>query len=97
VVAANEAGFRETTLDGETGFLVDRDEGAMSSAIDMLLGNEALQRALGRNGLERVRHFGLDSFWSQVERQLQCVARDNRLDRTWTDSDPTLQSRSNRS
>jgi len=84
VVAVREGGFRETIIDGETGFLVDRDEAGLSGAIEALLADDARQRALGTNGADLVeKRFSLGYYWAQVDRQLRAVATAGRLDHAW--------------
>ncbi|HJW69312.1 MAG TPA: glycosyltransferase family 4 protein [Candidatus Binatia bacterium] len=85
VIAVREGGLRESVRDGETGYLVDRDETALGAAIDAVIGDDALRRCLGTQGvaLAGVR-FGLSRYWEQVERQVRAVALRGELDRAWT-------------
>jgi glycosyltransferase involved in cell wall biosynthesis len=54
-VGVREAGVRETVRDGETGFLVERDAGAVAGAIARLLADEPLRHQLGHQALADVR------------------------------------------
>jgi glycosyltransferase involved in cell wall biosynthesis len=85
VIAVREGGLRESVRDGETGYLVDRDETALGAAIDAVIGDDALRRCLGTQGvaLAGVR-FGLSRYWEQVERQVRAVALRGELDHAWT-------------
>lgn len=53
VVARAEGGVRETVVDGETGLLVDEDAD-LPGAIDRVLGDDALAKAMGDAGRRRV-------------------------------------------
>jgi glycosyltransferase involved in cell wall biosynthesis len=50
VIAVNEGGFRESVLDGKTGYLIDRNENELKARIDLLLKNEELRVELGKGG-----------------------------------------------
>jgi glycosyltransferase involved in cell wall biosynthesis len=54
VVAVREAGPAETVVDGETGFLRDRDPAQLGEALLRLLDDPALAGCLGRAGREHV-------------------------------------------
>lgn len=54
VVAVREGGFCETVQDGRTGLLVERDSGALGSAISRVLSDGALAARLGGAGREDV-------------------------------------------
>jgi glycosyltransferase involved in cell wall biosynthesis len=55
VVAVGEGGVQETILDGETGFLVERDQKAFAERLDTLLTDEKLRRSMGQAGIDYVR------------------------------------------
>jgi glycosyltransferase involved in cell wall biosynthesis len=50
VIAVREGGVRETVLDGETGFLVDRDVAAFAEATKELLTDPGQSAYMGRKG-----------------------------------------------
>jgi glycosyltransferase involved in cell wall biosynthesis len=50
VVGVREGGIRETIIDGETGFLTDRDEKAFALAISKILHDDARCQTMGKNG-----------------------------------------------
>lgn len=54
VVAVREGGMQETILDGETGFLVERDPVAFANAIQKLLNDPALAKRMGERGRQHV-------------------------------------------
>ena len=50
VIALNVAGYRETMLDGQTGYLVDFDPKAIAEKITFLIENEDIREKMGQNG-----------------------------------------------
>lgn len=54
VVAVREAGYRETVIDGHTGFLVDRDIEAFARALARVLDNPELRDQMGIAGRQHV-------------------------------------------
>lgn len=52
VLAVNEAGYKETVLDGETGYLIDRDEEKFSKKINWLLKNQKLIEKMSNDARE---------------------------------------------
>ena len=54
VVAIREAGYRESVIDGETGFLVEPEPQAIADGILRLAGDPALVETMGRRGREVV-------------------------------------------
>lgn len=54
VIAVREGGYRETVLDGVTGFLVDRDSVKISDKIIKILKDPQLGRKLGKAGRKHV-------------------------------------------
>jgi glycosyltransferase involved in cell wall biosynthesis len=57
VIAVNEAGYRETVLNGHTGYLVERNEEAIAEKILQLLLDKELRQRLGQNAMEYARKF----------------------------------------
>ena len=56
VIASSVGGLIDTVVDGATGYHVPaRDPRALAEAIEALRGDEALRRAMGARGVERVR------------------------------------------
>lgn len=54
VVAIREGGYRESVVDGETGFLVEPDPQAIADGILRLAGDPTLVETMGRRGREEV-------------------------------------------
>lgn len=52
VIAVNEGGVRESVVDGETGFLVDREARVFAEALNRVLGDASLALRLGSRGRE---------------------------------------------
>ncbi|HUI92920.1 MAG TPA: glycosyltransferase family 4 protein [Chitinivibrionales bacterium] len=74
VIAMNEAGYRETIIDGETGYLVDRSEAAIAEKILALRNDYELRQLMGKNGLEHVRK---NWDWSKRKQEmLALIARE---------------------
>ena len=48
VVAVKEGGLRESIVDGDTGILVERDEGLFAAAVSELLADDGKRRKIGR-------------------------------------------------
>jgi len=72
VVAIREAGFRETVLDGETGFLVEPEPDAIAGAISTLARDSALVGRFGMRGRDHVvRSWG----WEHGGRALDALLR----------------------
>jgi glycosyltransferase involved in cell wall biosynthesis len=68
VVAVREGGMQETILDGETGFLVERDPVAFADAIQKLLDDPALAKRMGERGRQHV----LENWtWDQATARLE--------------------------
>jgi glycosyltransferase involved in cell wall biosynthesis len=55
VIGVNEAGIRESVVDGVTGMLVDRDAGEIAAAIIRFMNDPALRTAMGNQAVEYVR------------------------------------------
>jgi glycosyltransferase involved in cell wall biosynthesis len=76
VIAVREGGPRESIVDGETGLLVDRDEGAFADAVSRLLANPGLRDKMGRAGREYVRRsWTWQASGDRLDKQLQMVVR----------------------
>ena len=63
VVVTDVDGFREVTVDGYTGYIVQRDNpAAMAEKIWQLYQNDSLRRELGKNGRKQViKHYKWDN------------------------------------
>lgn len=57
VIGIKEGGLRETIVDGQTGFLVDRDERMFADAITQVLNNEEMARRMGKDAREYVENY----------------------------------------
>lgn len=55
VLAVNEGGYRETVIDGVTGFLLPRDPRAFAEKIEWLVNNPDKARRMGKAGRELVK------------------------------------------
>ena len=72
VVATTHGGPPEFVDNGVTGLLVDPfDTDAVASALDRLLGDAALRKAIGAAGAEEVRRFA----WPQIAEQYRAIYR----------------------
>ena len=69
VVATRVGGLAESIVDGETGFLVPPEDGAaLADAIDRLVADPSMARAMGRKGSARVlSNFTIEQMASQNE------------------------------
>jgi glycosyltransferase involved in cell wall biosynthesis len=54
-IAVDEGGYKETILDGKTGFLIKRDPEIIANKIEILLGNSQLIKKLSKNAFENVK------------------------------------------
>jgi len=54
VIAVNEGGFKESVIDGKTGFLIDRKPEDLKKTINLLLVNDKLIAEMGKSGRELV-------------------------------------------
>jgi glycosyltransferase involved in cell wall biosynthesis len=61
VIASREGGTQELVVDGETGFLVDQKRpDQIVEKMDLLMKNPGLAKAMGQNGLQRIKkHFDI--------------------------------------
>ena len=73
VVAVREAGPAETVVDGETGFLCDRDAQQLGDAVLRLLDDEELRERMGRAARE---HVVRNWTWDRSVAQLQALLTD---------------------
>jgi len=55
VVALKEGGYRESVVDGKTGFLVDRNIRFLAEKIDLLLANSKLASKMGQTARQYVK------------------------------------------
>ena len=70
VLAIEEAGYRDSVLHGETGFLVDPEPDGIAAGIARLTGDPGLAARLGRRGREWVeQHWS----WERAGRRLEAV------------------------
>jgi glycosyltransferase involved in cell wall biosynthesis len=75
VVAIREGGFRETVVDGETGFLVDPDPAGIAAAIGRLVADPDLGRRMGAAGHQAaVRDWSWEQTASRMEEILHRAA-----------------------
>ena len=58
VIAIDEGGFKESVINGKTGFLIDRKPEELKDKIDLLLSDDKLRAQMGENGRKVV----LDKF-----------------------------------
>ncbi len=54
VIAVNEGGYKETVVDGKTGFLIKRDASSLAEKIQKLLSDTKLSEQMGKAGREEV-------------------------------------------
>jgi glycosyltransferase involved in cell wall biosynthesis len=76
VVAVAEGGVSETIVDGETGFLVQRDTRQFAGAVRKLIDDPALARRFGESGRAHVlSHWTWDRAVASLERHLEATAQ----------------------
>lgn len=68
VIAVNEGGYRETVVNGKTGYLIKRDAEVLADAIRKLLGNSRKAFELGENGRKNVLQY-----WSWEKRTTELI------------------------
>ncbi len=72
VVAVNEGGFRESVIEGKTGFLIERKQEELKDKIDFLLSDDKLRVEMGKNGRKLV----LDKFtWGKSANSFLNIAK----------------------
>jgi glycosyltransferase involved in cell wall biosynthesis len=54
VIAVNEGGYRETIIDGKTGYLLPRDPKVLAEKLDYLLSSEKVRVRMGENARKHV-------------------------------------------
>jgi glycosyltransferase involved in cell wall biosynthesis len=54
VIAVNEGGYRETVINGKTGFLINRDKEELADKIRLLLEKPKLAKEFGENGRREI-------------------------------------------
>src|SRR5262249_2075544 len=75
-VAVREAGPIETIVDGETGYLCDRDPDQLGARVLQLLDDEALRERMGSAARAHVgRNFSWDRSVEQLQEMLTDTAR----------------------
>jgi glycosyltransferase involved in cell wall biosynthesis len=72
VIGVNEAGIRESVVDGVTGTLVDRDAGQIAAAIIRFMNDSALRTAMGNQAVEYVRQRWT---WEQAADRYECAVQ----------------------
>jgi phosphatidyl-myo-inositol dimannoside synthase len=73
VVAVKEGGVRESVRDSETGFLTARDPRCFAEALQKVMTDASLARALGACGRECVlQQWTWDAAYARLMRHLSC-------------------------
>jgi glycosyltransferase involved in cell wall biosynthesis len=69
VIASREGGTKELVVDGETGFLVDQKRSdQIVEKMELLMKHPQLAKAMGQNGLQRIRkHFDIAKMTDSYE------------------------------
>lgn len=76
VLAVDEGGYRETVIDGVTGYLLPRDPKAFANKIKFLMDNPEVARKMGKAGREHVKkNFTWEKHNKKLERILLKYAR----------------------
>jgi glycosyltransferase involved in cell wall biosynthesis len=76
VVAIKEGGFRETVLDGKTGFLVERDPRQIAQKIEYLLNHLKEREEMGKMGREWVKKsFSLERMIEEIENEIYSLIK----------------------
>jgi len=72
VIAVNEGGFKESVINGKTGFLIERKPEELKDKIDLLLSDDKLRAQMGENGRKLV----LDKFtWVKSANRFLNIAK----------------------
>ena len=81
VVASRGGGTQELVMDGETGFLVDQKRpDQIIEKMELLMHNPQLARAMGQNGLQRIKkHFDISRM---TEKYLEVYNKYRRVNKT---------------
>lgn len=75
VVALNEGGYKDSVIQGKTGFLVERDPKEIADKIEYLATHPSVVSDLGKNGRERI-----ESYWTwpkRVEQLLSIIRKED--------------------
>lgn len=76
VIAVREGGYRETVIDGETGYLVERDPKKLAEKIILILKRQDLAQKLGKAGRQHVmKNFSWEKGVEVLEEKLRQTAR----------------------
>ncbi len=76
VIAVNEGGYRETIIDGQTGYLIKRTPNSLAQRILRITGDKQLARRLGQAGRKHViKNWDWDKNIIELEKLLIKVAR----------------------
>ena len=80
VIASREGGTQELVVDGETGFLVDQKQpDQIIDKMELLMHNPQLAKAMGQNGLQRIRkHFDISKMTEKYMEVYEKYSRQNR-------------------
>ena len=71
VICLNEGGFRETVLNGQTGFLVERTPQEIAQKIEYLLDHPEERKRMGKIGREWVKKtFSLEKMINEIEEEI---------------------------
>ncbi len=72
VIVVNEGGFKESMINGKTGFLIERDPKELKDKIDLLLSDDKLRMEMGKTGRKLV----LDKFtWTKSANKFLNIAK----------------------
>ncbi len=75
VIAVNEGGFRETIVDGKTGFLVESPS-QMAERMKFVVEHGSLAKQMGKDGRRRVEHnYSWDKFFEGFDALAKSVAK----------------------
>ncbi len=78
VIAVDEGGYRESVIDGKTGYLVQRDAVKIAEKIKYLLKNGDVLKQMGKQCRENIlRHWTWEQNSAKLEKILQGYARNN--------------------
>ncbi len=72
VIAVNEGGYKETVIDGQTGYLVSRDPKSLTDKLEFLLSNEKICAKMGENAR---RHIEQNWTWDKSVKNLENILR----------------------
>ncbi|MCL4416289.1 MAG: glycosyltransferase family 4 protein [Actinobacteria bacterium] len=72
VIAVNEGGYKETILDGKTGFLIKRNPEELGKKIELLLDDSSLAKKISKNGREHIlKNWQWDKSIKELEKALR--------------------------